>query len=76
VQGAETLAAPAPLIRFARSGAHRVGIEADERVERRRPRAAIEQRLDKCLRRHVPGADRGGSLCGPELSECDHRADR
>ena len=76
MQGAETLATPASLIRFARSGAHRIVIEADERVERHRPRAAMEQRLDKCLHRRVPGAGRSGCLCGPELGECDHRAHR
>jgi hypothetical protein len=55
------------LIRTQRRSAHTIGIEADERVERRRRGATRQQRVSQCLRGQVSGPDRRRCLRGAEL---------
>jgi hypothetical protein len=55
------------LIRTQRRSAHAIGIEADERVERRRRGATRQQRVSQCLGAQVSGPDGRRCLRDTEL---------
>jgi len=72
MQRPEPLAALSPLVGGRCRGTQAVPLKADERIERRRRRAARQQRLGQRFCRLLAVADRVRCPSGTEFKQCHH----